>query len=316
MNSPLKRCQILYSRNRIGLGMRARMKTMMVTLLCLITLTVIAQPKPPKLPKFNKGKEKEVFLKKQWFLGFKGGVNFSGAEVMKEYAVLSPSNYDAGEIAKKYVNFSDAGAHATIEATFYFTGLSLSFQPTFRHNSFRYHNSYSWVDAENPNKILELNYVQQQNLQYFDFPVLAKYEKMFNKISPYVQAGIYSSIRLNATKSVDIHGTDYASGGTNQFKDETIIIGARDLYAKNHWGLIGGVGVYYNLGNVRLNLDVQYRKGMSNITSTENRYSNDQLSGVGDTLDDMKLNSLMISVGSIFPLRFLGKNFRSTDNRK
>lgn len=292
------------------------MKRILTLLLCCLVTISYAQPKPPKLPKFNKNKEKEVFLKKQWFLGFKAGVNFSGADVTKQYSVLSASNYNQSELQKNYSNYSDAGAHATIEATFYFTGLSLSFQPTFRHNAFSYSNSYSWIDEENPNNILELNYSQQQNLDYFDFPVLAKYEKMFNKFSPYLQAGIYSSIRVNATKSVDINGTDYASGGANQFKDETIIVGAKDLYAKNHWGLLGGIGLYYNLGNVRLNFDVQYRKGMSNITSTKNRFSSDQLSGVGDTLDDMRLNAILISAGSIFPLRFLGRNFRSTDNRK
>jgi hypothetical protein len=291
-------------------------RSVLVIFICVLSFAAFAQPKPPKLPKFNKNKEKEVFLKKQWFLGFKAGANYSGVDVLKEYSVLSPSNYDISETRKRYDAYQDLGAHATIEATFYFTGLSLSFQPTYRQNTFSYSNSYAWIDSENPNNILELNYYQQQNLDYFDFPVLAKYEKMFNKFSPYVQAGIYSSIRLNATKSVDVHGTDYASGGKNQFKDETIIVGAKDLYAKNHWGLLGGVGLYYNLGNVRLNLDIQYRKGMSNITSTKNRYSNNQLSGVGDTLDDMRLNSVLISAGSIFPLRFLSRNFRSTDNRK
>jgi hypothetical protein len=293
------------------------MKKSVTLVLCLVTTVALyAQPKPPKLPKFNKNKEKEVFLKKQWFLGFKAGVNLTGAEVTKKYSVLSPSNYDLSELEKKYENYSDVGAHAIIEATFYFSGLSLSFQPTFRHNEFQYSNSYSWTDNENPGNVLELTYTQRQNLDYFDFPILAKYEKHFNKLSPYVQAGIYSSVRLNATKSVDIEGTDFASGGENRFKDETIIVGAKDLYAKNHWGLLGGIGLYYNLGNVRLNFDIQYRKGISNITSTENRYSNNQLSGVGDTLDDMRLNAVFFNVGSIFPLRFLGRNFRSTDNRK
>jgi hypothetical protein len=282
----------------------------------LSVTVVMAQKRPPKLPKFNKNREKEVFLKKQWFLGFKAGVNWAGADVVKQYSALSPSNYDLNETKKTYSNFSDASAHAALEATFRFTAFSLSFQPTYRHNSFSYSNSYSWIDEETPNNQLELQYNQEQELDYIDFPVLAKYEKTFNKLSPYIQGGIYSSIRVNATKSVDIQGTDYASGGVNQFKDETIIVGAKNLYAKNHWGLLGGVGVYYNLGNVRLNFDIQYRKGMSNITSTKNRYSNNQLSGVGDTLDDMRLNSVMISFGSIFPLRFLGKNFRSTDNRK
>ncbi|HEY0770919.1 MAG TPA: hypothetical protein VGD31_11345, partial [Sphingobacteriaceae bacterium] len=66
-------------------------------LIVLTSAAVFAQPKPPKLPKFNKNKEKEVFLKKQWFLGFKAGTNYSGVDVMREYSALSPSNYDISE---------------------------------------------------------------------------------------------------------------------------------------------------------------------------------------------------------------------------
>jgi hypothetical protein len=59
-----------------------------------------------------------------------------------------------------------------------------------------------------------------------------------------------------------------------------------------------------------------YRYGLSNIASTQNRFGSDRLSGVGDTLDDMRLSSIAITAGCLFPLRFLGKNFRSTDNKK
>jgi hypothetical protein len=146
--------------------------------------------------------------------------------------------------------------------------------------------------------------------------VLAKYEKMFNKLSPYIQGGIYSSFLVDANKAVDMSGTDFASGGKNQFRNETIIVGAKDLFAKKHWGLLGGVGVYYNQGNVRFNLDVMYRYSLSNISSTKNRHGSDRLSGVGDTMDDMRLNSIAITAGCLFPLRFLGRNFRSTDIKK
>lgn len=294
------------------------MKRLYCLLLCLMFVTVLSgqSHKPPKLPKFNKNKEKNVFLKKQWFLGFKAGVNLAGAEMIKAYSAITPTNYEVTDVRKEYVNYKDLGTQATLEATFYFTGLSLSFQPTYRHNRFVYENSYAWSDSENPDFRLDLKYRQQQNIDYFDFPVLAKYEKMFNKISPYIQGGIYASFLINANKSVNVSGVDYASGGTNTFKNETIIVGASDLFAKNHWGLMGGAGVYFNQGNVRFNLDIMYRHGLSNITSTQNRFSSDRLSGVGDTMDDMRLSSVAITAGCLFPLRFLGKNFRSTDNKR
>jgi outer membrane protein W len=280
-------------------------------------MAVAAQAqKAPKLPKFNKSKEKKnnVFLNKQWWLGFKAGVNLAGAQMTKSYAAISPTNYEASQVKKKYHNFKDLGTQATLEITFYFTGLSLSVQPTYRHSSFSYSNDYQWTatDTETPDNRLELHYVQQQGIDYFDLPILAKYEKTYNKISPYIQAGIYTSFLVNANKTVTVSGVDYASGGVNEFKDESIIVGASDLFAKNHWGVLGGVGAYYNLGNVRFNLDIVYKQGMSNIASTKNRYGSDRLSGVGDTMDDMKLKSVAFTLGCLFPMRFLGKNFKST----
>ena len=77
---------------------------------------------------------------------------------------------------------------------------------------------------------------------------------------------------------------------------------------------MGGAGVNYNLGNnVRLNLDVMYRYGMSNIVSTKNRYDSDRLSGVGDVMDDLTLDNLSISLGCLFPLRFLSSGFKTLD---
>src|SRR5690606_1054855 len=119
---------------------------------------------------------------------------------------------------------------------------------------------------------------------------------------------------INANKSVSITGIDHAAGGANEFKEESIIIGAKDLFAKNHWGIMGGAGLNYNLGNnVRLNLDVLYRHGMSNIVSTDNRYGSDRLSGVGDVMDDLTLDNLSFSVGCLFPLRFLSSGFKTLD---
>jgi outer membrane protein W len=129
-----------------------------------------------------------------------------------------------------------------------------------------------------------------------------------------VQIGVYTAMLINASKDVSVKGIDNAAGGVNEFTNESIIIGAKDLFAKNHWGLMGGAGVNYNLGNnVRLNVDIMYRYGMSNIVSTKNRYDSDRLSGVGDVLDDLTLDNLAISIGCLFPLRFLSSGFKTLD---
>jgi hypothetical protein len=284
-----------------------------------LSISLCAQPKAQKNKyanlKFNKsGKDKDIFLKKQWWLGIKGGANLSMAVNEKQYAVISPTNYEPSTAEKKYRHYKHVGSQITIEATFYYKGFNVSFQPTYRHLGFDYSNDYNWESVVESRR-LEMNYYQRQRIGYIDLPVLLKYERGVSNLRPYVQVGIYTSHLINATKTVEVTKTDHASGGANETKDDPIIVGVVDLFAKNHWGMLGGGGVNYNLGNVRINLDIQYKHGLSNITSTKNRYGNDRLSGVGDSMDDLKINNIALSLGCLFPLRFLERDFNSLDKK-
>jgi outer membrane protein W len=296
------------------------MKRLSLILLCCLTIIVAeGQEKKRKKPaspayKEKKSKEDAKFLNKQWWLGLKGGANLAKVSVEKSYSAIAPTNYDYSNIAKQYTNFDLVGSQVTLEATFYYKGFSFSFQPTYQHTRFTYTNSYSWTSTLETTNNVELNFVQEQKVDHAVVPLVVKYDIAGNKLRPYLQIGVYTSILLNANKSVSIKGVDNAAGGINEFTEESIIIGAKDLFAKNHWGLMGGAGLNYNLGNnVRLNVDVLYRHGMSNIVSTENRYGSDRLSGVGDVMDDLTLDNLAISVGCLFPLRFLSSGFKTLD---
>jgi hypothetical protein len=296
------------------------MKKLYLVVLCIILAVPIAYAQSSKKRKspvaYNKqNDENEKFLNKQWWLGVKGGINLSQVNVETTFSVVSPANYTLTGSGKKYDKFKHIGSQIGFEITFYLKGFSFSLQPTYQHTRFVYFNEYSWTSSSNANDRLELMYEQEQNLGHLQLPFIIKYELTGNKIRPYVQIGAYTAHLLSANKSIILSGVDYASGGENEFKDEPIIVGAKDLFARNHWGLIGGLGVYYNVGNVRLNLDVQYKYGMSNISSTKNRYSNDRLAGVGDAMDDLTLDNLAISVGCLFPLRFLENGFKSLDRK-
>ncbi|MEP6734445.1 MAG: outer membrane beta-barrel protein [Chryseolinea sp.] len=289
---------------------------------CLVVVVAAhGQEKKKRIPnayhkKKQEKKDDEKFLEKQWWLGFKAGANLSNIRVDKTYSVVSPTNYDASSIAKKgYNNFDLWGSQATIEISFYFKRFLLSFQPTYQHIQFQYSNKFEWNGStEQATNHVELSYKQLQKVDYAIFPLIVKYDVYGHRLRPYVQAGIYSAMRLSANKEVSASGIDNAAGGNNQFHTETVSVGAGDLFAKYHWGVMGGVGVNYNLGNhVRLNLDVMYKYGMSNITSTEHRYSSDRLAGVGDAMDDMKLDNLFISLGCLFPLRFLQSTLQTLD---
>jgi outer membrane protein W len=264
--------------------------------------------------KEKKAKEDAKFLNKQWWLGLKAGANLSKISVEKSYSAVSPTNYNFGTIAKQYTNYDLVGSQATLEVTFYLKGFSFSFQPTYQHSRFMYTNFYEWTsEAESANHV-ELNFEQEQTIDHAIVPLVIKYDITGNKVRPYVQVGVYTSMLINASKKVTVKGIDNAAGGENEFSSESIIVGAKDLFAKNHWGLMGGAGLNYNLGNnVRLNVDVMYRYGMSNIASTKNRYGSDRLTGVGDVMDDLTLDNLNFSIGCLFPLRFLSSGFKTLD---
>lgn len=284
-----------------------------ITLCVTLSATAVyGQAYQKQKKKLNARKDpNSQFLEKQFWLGFKGGINFSKAIVDQSYAVLAPANYEASE--KKYDDYAGIGAHATVEVTFSFRQVSISFQPTYRNSKFTYSNAYEWIDQGEPQLIL--NYKHEQKVDWAELPLLVKYDLTRTKLSPYIQLGAYYAFMINANKSVQTSGIDYASGGTNNFTEPDIIVGAQDLFAKKHWGLMFGAGANYQLGNVRINLDVMYRKGMSLVNSTENRYGNDRLAGTGDVLDDIKLNNIGISLGCLFPMRFLTSGFQSTGKR-
>lgn len=280
----------------------------------LLSATIYGQQRRKAPASFNTGNAQDAkFLEKQWWLGFKAGINLSGADVVTAYSALSPVNYTPSE--KAYDNYSHPGIVAGLEVSFYYKGFSASFQPAYRNAIFSYSNQYLWEDAGIPENRLELTYDQKQQLDYADFPLLFRYDITSTRLRPYVQIGAVYTVLIDATKSVTISGIDYASGGQNEFTNEPIIVGAKQLFAGNQWALVGGAGVNYHVGNIRVNLDLQYRKGMSLANSTENRYGNAQLAGVGDAMDDIKINSFVVTLGTLFPLRFLTKGYSSINLR-
>jgi hypothetical protein len=289
-------------------------KLYLLALCCFLAWGCLAQGKKKAKAYNKKANENSLFLEKQWWLGFKAGANLSSPIVVKHYSGISPVNYPVDLGNKKYESFHQLGAQAALEITFTYKQLSLSLQPTYRSAQFIYTNQYEWLGSSgDATEHLILKYEQKQKLEHLLLPLVVKYEIGGNKLRPYVQIGGYTAFLINANQSLTLSGTDFASGGQNNFEDPAITVGAKDLFAKNHWGFIAGAGLNYHLGNVRLNFDVMYNYGMSNISSTKKRYTNNRLSASGDVPDDLKLNNLAFSLGCIFPLRYLGYGFKSID---
>lgn len=272
-----------------------------------------AQRRPPAGFKKKAKQQQSSFLDKQWWIGLKIGPNLTKASPETRYTVLTPTNYALPLTDKEYDGFKKWGSQATLEVTFNYKGIGLSFQPTYRLSRFTYTNAFDWDNPGNAAEVLRLRYAHELKTDYADLPLIVKYDIAGNTLRPYIQAGVFYSLLVNANKTVEISGTDTASGGTNELSTAPVIVGAKDLFHKSYWGLMAGAGLHYNLGNVRLVFDASYRIGMSNVTDTQNRFGNDRLSGIGDALDDMKTDNIVISIGCLFPMRFLSTNFKSID---
>jgi hypothetical protein len=289
-------------------------KIYLVVILTFISLGSLAQGKN-KSESYNRPKSKKnqnQFLQQQWWLGFKAGFNLAQASPTKRYTILTPTNYPASASDKVYNSFTETGMQVSLEITYYYKAFYFSFQPSYISSNFTYFNEFQWINPLNINETLTQTYNQNQKVEYADLPFLVKYDITGSTLRPYVQLGVFYSILLNAVKTVQVSSIDRASGGTNVINDKPSINGVKDLFS-NYWGLVGGAGLAYQLGNVRLVLDATYRQSMSNIVNPQNRFSNGDLSSLGYAQDDLSLKNISISLGVLFPMRYLSNSFKSND---
>ena len=261
----------------------------------------------------SRDRQTSSFLSQQWYLGLIIGTNLTDPVPGTRYTTLSPIDKSTESLNKNYEKFNLPGLQAGLNFTYQYHIFNISLQPNFRRQSFAYGNQYEWVDDNNPENTLVLNYNQEHNLDYIELPLLVKVLFLQGSIRPYVGVGAYYGWLVNANKSVKVDGIDHASGGSYPFNKEALSVGATNLFISYNTGIIGAVGLNYDPGNVRLTLDIQYYYGLVNITDTANRFTDNRLAGIGDAMDDLSLNNLAINFGIMFPLRFLSNDFSSTE---
>ncbi len=250
------------------------------------------------------------FLDKQFFIGIRGGATLSKALPVERHSVFisttdNPSRYD-----KKYQNFVAIGPVAGLELAYKYLGFSMSVQPGYRRYRFSYENDYRWRDSTGAWE-LELNYHQGNYLDYIEIPLFLRYEFLQGALKPFVQAGFTYAYLFSAGKSVRISGRDAASGG-RPFENPPVMEDAGALYIRSQLGYAAGVGLSWDLGNIRLVFDIVYRRNTHVITNREQRYTRNRLAGSGDAMDDLKLRSFTFSLGCLFPTRFLNAHYYKT----
>jgi len=250
------------------------------------------------------------FLSTQWWLGVKLGTNISSVNPTQSFSGVTPIGFDANTLDKAYDDFNLFGIIAGLDIIFYHKGISIAFQPNFRRSRYSFQNRFSW-ESEDGVERFESRMNHEQKIDFFDIPVIVKYDLLKAKLRPFLLGGGYFSFVTNAEKTVTISQQDFSSGIVQNIDAGELIIGVTDNFAKFNYGILAGIGASYDFWNIRAVLEGSYRLGLTNIINENRRFSETQLTGIGDVNDDIELRSINISLSLVFPLRFISKQFKA-----
>jgi len=261
-----------------------------------------------KKPSTPSSKAQE-FLNTQWWLGIRGGSNFSQTTLIKSYSGLNPINYSDENLAKEYEDFVNPAFHVGLDITFYHKGFSIMSFPTFFRNNINYSSELRW-SGESERDQYETSYEVKQSITFLELPVAVKYDIIGDKIRPFVMAGAFYAIAFDANKEVQIFETDYASGAPVEFDRANIKLNNKEEI-NNIWGVLGGVGVSFDFWNIRSIIDLQYRHSFQSAVNSETRFDENTFSSFGEVQDDYSLQNYSASLSFVFPLRYIDSQFKA-----
>lgn len=251
----------------------------------------------------------DPFLQTQWFLGFHVGGNLTSATPTSIYFGYVPLNYNASSIKKTYDNYSNYGGQYGLVIMFYTRRITIALKPGLSVYGIQHLTSTTWTDSNDNTNTFEVSYNHTTELNYLGFPLTIQYDLTTGKLRPYIGAGAYYGLLLNAYRTIDRYGIDAASGAEIDFTNQSTAIGIDELFINSSVGLLGFVGASYDPGNIRITLDIGYKYGLSNITNTKNRFLINDLAAIGDAADDVQLQHIYLTLGIVFPLKFISKNY-------
>lgn len=248
--------------------------------------------------------------KKQLVIGIKGGVNFTQPTVLKSHSVFSPTlNSNHGATPKKYEPIMknmafDGGIFLMYRIT---NRLSITLEGLYFQYRYSYKNSYVWFDA-NDGTTFTLEQQQFNRLNYFEIPLMLRYDFTIRKITPFVQGGIFSGFMHSAvTQTVS---RQYSSQIAPSEETKNPLTQTNDRFAKVHIGAIGGAGVSFFAGKIMLTVGGNVRYSLLPPTGNLHRY-NDQASSSSaylDVPDNLNLLNLELYASIAVPVSFSEKS--------
>lgn len=272
-----------------------------VSLLLIFCTNLASAQKKPK-----SSNPLEGFLDTQFWLGLKMGVSYTQAFPETRNTGFSPIDYSADSLQKSYEDFTLPGAHMGLEMNFYHKGFSVSFQPVYKRSRYKYASELEWQGVEN-NSRFQTRYDVEQRLDVIELPLTVKYDILRSgKIRPFVMVGGFHSRIASAQKEVGITQTDFSSGNPLTSDGGTTIIGVNDAF-EPFSGVSGGIGLNLDYWNIRTVFEISYKHGLTSITKPN--IQENEFASLGETNDEIFLRDINISLGFVFPFRFIDKQF-------
>jgi len=250
----------------------------------------------------------ESFLETQFWLGLRLGLNTSSVNVESMNSGFSPIDYSADSLSKNYEDFSLPGMQVGLEMNLYHNGWSISFQPMFKRSRFKYSSVQEWQGEAISSNFLS-RYSIEQKLDLVELPLLIKYDVIRKgNIRPFVMIGGFYSIITSAQKELSISQRDNSSGRPLTSSGGNVSLGVKDAF-KSFYGVTGGVGANFDLGSIRSVIEVGYNYSLSPFTRENERQ--EELIALGEVNDELTLNNINISLGLVFPFRFIDSSLQS-----
>lgn len=249
-------------------------------------------------------------------IGFGPAITSSSAQVTKAHSIFDTSS-PTGFEQKTY----EDGYSAFAVNLFFEVGLkkhlSLVAAPSYYGTGYRYKTEYNWTNVPvlfGVNATVTNKYTHTNSLTFLELPIMFRYKYLrprslakntAQRLKPYIQAGAFGGMLLGANRTTKEQVDDKLAGTSANQSENTLSFGADTLFQAYQWGLTGSIGAIYELDFLQVGVDLNYRQGMSQLITLANRYAVREIShGVYDVPDEVKLNSLGLTVYLMIPLTY------------
>jgi hypothetical protein len=239
-----------------------------------------------------------------FFVGLKGGVNFSMVIPTQRFSVLqSVTGTDASHGDKDYAFlFRNTGCqYGFIGMLKINRSLSLSLEPSFGNYAFHYSTRSAWINASDPSDRIEITSCFTDKLRYFEIPLEIRYEIGGRQIRPFLAAGLFYGKLTNATGKAKLTTSQYLDGIEIAFDHSESAVDISKNYINTRLAVYPGVGFMVNLDYAVLFTEAAYYISLHNIVNESARFSNQQsVGGNYNVPDNLMFDNLVINLGILF----------------